>query len=74
MKVSMNPQSLPMQEMQYLKTNGSYGAQVQRLMKQVERETMLLKAGDAMIHNAEEFPNHVHNNQTDRMRRLLDVI
>ena len=74
MKVTMTPATIPMQEMQYLKTNGSYGAQVHRLMRQVERETMIMKAGDAVIHNPEEFPNQVHNNSTDRLRRLLDVI
>jgi hypothetical protein len=63
-----------MQEMRYIRENSSSNAQVQRLMRQMDRETVVNKAGPAIINNAEQFPNHIHYGQTERLRRMLDII
>lgn len=63
-----------MQELRYLRSHGSQGAQVVRLMGDVERQTDILKNYDAVVNNPENFPNQVANSSTQFVRRLLDVI
>jgi hypothetical protein len=70
----MNIESIVMQDARYVRENASSNAQVQRLMRQMDRETSIAKAGPNVVHDPEQFPNHIPHNNTERVRRMLDII
>ncbi|HAZ13478.1 MAG: hypothetical protein A2X86_13190 [Bdellovibrionales bacterium GWA2_49_15] len=74
MKISLIPESIPMQNARYIRENGSEASQVRRLMKELERTTALAKNPKSIVNNAEEFPNQVVNSSTNFVRKLLDII
>jgi len=63
-----------MQELRYLRSHGSQGAQVIKIMVDIERQTEILKNYDGVVNNPENFPNQVANSSTQIVRKLLDVI
>lgn len=74
MKLRLIPVSIPMQQQQYIKKNGSDASMVKRLMGQMDRETNIMLSGADAIHDAEDFPNQIHESSRTRLRRLLDII
>ncbi|MBI2520182.1 MAG: hypothetical protein HYV97_07185 [Bdellovibrio sp.] len=74
MKISLIPESIPMQNARYIRQNGSEAAQVRRLMRELERTTALTKNPQEIVNNPEQFPNEVVNSSTNFVRKLLDII
>ncbi|MEK6626380.1 MAG: hypothetical protein AABY86_15530 [Bdellovibrionota bacterium] len=70
----MIPESIPMQNSRFIRNNGSEAAQVRRLMRELERNTAITKNAEAVVNNAEEFPNEIANSANNIVLKLLDII
>jgi len=74
MKIRLLPESLPLQNLRYIRENGSEAAQVRRLMTELERTTAIAINPEKAASDVEEFPNHIHYAPGARAKKMLDII